>query len=266
MITPPHMNAPQPRNGNLTSHYWLMCAVFSAVLVACTHVAMAQNLVTNGSFAISGGSTTQSFQFGSAGGYAPSGAAAGETLPGWATTSYAYVFTSPAATALGAYNAALYNVTNAPNGGNFIAEDTDPGAPTAITQTVGGLVQGRSYTLSFYWAGAEQTGYSGTSTEKWNVTLGGSPTQSTIQITDPSQGFTGWNAATMTFVATTTGSEVLSFVASSSQAVPPFALLANVSLVQTPEPASAALLAVGIIGLIGLSWRQRASVRGRVAA
>ncbi len=234
---------------------------------------MAQtNLITNGSFAITGGS--QSFQFGTYNGYTPSGSAAGESLAGWASTSYGFVFTPTDTVATGTYgNLSLYSKTTTPSnsftnasptGGNFIAEDSGFNT-TAITQTVSGLTSGKTYTLSFYWAGAQQTGFTGATTEQWQVSLGAS-TLSTQVISVASTGFSGWMYQTMSFVATST-SEQLSFLAiGSPQGVPPFALLSNVSLVAAaaaPEPASATLMFVGIAALVGYSWRRRATARGR---
>ena len=255
------------------NRFW--SAGFSALMIFSAQAAMAQtNLITNGSFAITGGS--QSYQFGTYNGYTPSGSAAGESLAGWASTSFGFVFTPTSTVAVGTFgNLSLYSATNtpgnsfnnaSPTGGNFIAEDSDFGT-FPITQTVNGLVLGKSYTLGFFWAGAQQTGFSGVTTDQWQVTLGNS-TQSTAVVTDPNHGFTGWMYQTFNFVATST-SEQLSFLAvgTPSGSVPPFALLTGVSLVATPEPASAALMFVGIAGLIGLSWRRRASVqRDRLAA
>lgn len=265
---------PSFRMGSRSGVNRFLSAGFSALMIFSAQAAMAQtNLITNGSFAITGGS--QSYQFGTYNGYTPSGSAAGESLAGWASTSYGFVFTPTSTVAVGTYgNLSLYSATTTPSnsfnnasptGGNFIAEDSAFGT-SPITQTVNGLVSGKAYTLGFFWAGAQQSGFSGTTTDQWQVTLGGS-TQSTAVVTDASNGFTGWMYQTFNFVATST-SEQLSFLAIGTPAgVPPFALLTGVSLVATPEPASAALMFVGIAGLIGLSWRRRASVqRDRLAA
>jgi len=255
----------------------LVGAGAAALAMFCAHGAMAQtNLITNGSFAITGGS--QSFQFGTYNGYTPTGSAAGETLAGWASTSYGFVFTPTSTAADSTYgqnNLSLYSTTTTPSttfnnasptGGNFLAEDSDFGT-AAITQTVGGLTAGKYYTLKFSWAGAQQTGFTGVSTDEWQVTLGGSPTQTTSVISVPSQGFTGWQTASMTFLATTTGSETLSFLAAGTPPnnVPAFALLANVSLVAAPEPTGLAVLGVGMAGMVGLARRRRKLVQAKAA-
>ena len=70
------------------------------------------------------------------------------------------------------------------------------------------------------------------------------------------KGFSGWMTETFDYVATSS-TEVLSFLASGSPAgQPPFALLANVSMTQVPEPATWALMLTGLAALAGI-------VRGR---
>lgn len=61
---------------------------------------------------------------------------------------------------------------------------------------------------------------------------------------------------TFSFVATSS-SEVLSFLAGGSPAIPPFVLVANVSMTQAPEPTSAAVLITGFAALAGLGRRRR---------
>jgi len=232
---------------------------FAAMLFAGVS-ARAQNLVTNGNFSSFSTTVTQSFQFGTYGPYTPSA-----TLTGWASAGYNYVFLPSSTTATGYYgNLSLWSpatgasngFTNAsPTGGNFVAADSDYGT-LAITQTINGLVVGRTYTLSFAWAGAQQSGFTGATQDAWQVTLG-STMQQTATVNVASQGFSGWMNQTFNYVATST-SEVLSFLAVGSPAIPPFALLANVSLVAAPEPSGAAALLSGMAGLLGL-----AGYRGR---
>lgn len=98
-------------------------------------------------------------------------------------------------------------------------------------------------------------------TEQWEVNLGdnAATTQDTQIVNNASRGFTGWMDQTFDFVATGP-SDVLSFLANGTPAgVPPFALLANVSITQVPEPASLTVLLSGITGLIGLGWRRHGS-------
>ncbi|HEX4180901.1 MAG TPA: PEPxxWA-CTERM sorting domain-containing protein [Caulobacteraceae bacterium] len=144
---------------------------------------------------------------------------------------------------------------SSPNGGNYIG--SDPSFQNgAISQTIGGLTAGKSYDVSFDWAGAQQAGFTGETTEGWQVSLG-SETHSTAILTTPSMGFTGWQTANLTFTATS-GSEVLSFLAQGGPngSVPPFALLDGVSLTAVPEPATWAFMLVGFGGM-GAAIRSR---------
>lgn len=226
----------------------------------------APNLVTNGSFATPG--VTTSFQFGTYGSYTPP-----QALNGWTSTGYNFVFLPNSTVATGFYgNLSLWSpmsspssangFTNAsPTGGNFIGADSAYGQ-ASISQTISDLTVGHTYAVSFAWAGAQQSGYTAVNgtTEFWAVSFGGT-TQDTQTISVPNKGFSGWLNQTFDFVATSP-SETLSFFATGTPAgVPPFALLANVSVVDTPEPASLAILSTGIAGLIGVARRRRRSTR-----
>jgi PEP-CTERM motif len=223
------------------------------------------NLVQNGSFAVTGGTT--SFQFGTFDGYTPT-----ETLADWSSTGYNFVFlpTSTSANSVyGTANLTLYSSTTSPSnsfnnasptGGNFIGADADYGTEP-ITQTINGLKPGATYAVSFAWAAAQQAGYTGPTTEQWEVNLGSNAatTQDTKVVDNVSTGFSGWMDQTFDFVATAP-SEVLSFLANGTPAgVPPFALLANVSMTQVPEPASLTVMAAGLAGLIVAARRRRGS-------
>lgn len=277
----------------------LLWAAFMALTVLCAPDAMAKQFVQNGSFAITGGSA--SFEFGT---YAPTGSTwngtyNGESMAQWTSASYGFVFNSSSTIAKGTWgDLSLYQsgsiftdenpanpgctsnpVTgatskatsaacgfNGPTGVNFIGSDAQSPYTAKINQPITGLTKGATYTLSFDWAGAQQTNFTGINTEAWTVSLGtvgnGNPAQTTGYVTNQSGGWTGWMTETMTFKATTAQPEVLSFLASSTTttgALPPFALLANVSLV--PEPAGVASMIVGIVGLVGLSWRRRIATR-----
>ena len=120
---------------------------------------------------------------------------------------------------------------------NGPAKDSDfQGVP--ITQTRNGLTVGDKYTVNFYWAGAQQSGFTGASTDQFIVDFGGS-TQSTAMVDVASEGFSGWQHQSFTFTADNT-SDVLSFLASGSvSGVPSFALLDGVSVfAAAPEPAT----------------------------
>ena len=124
-----------------------------------------------------------------------------------------------------------------PTGGNYVAAD---GAYQvgAITQTVSNLFVGSTYSLSFYWAGAQQEGFTGPTTEAWQVSLG-SQTFTTATNNNASHGFTGWVQQTFNFTATATN-EVLSFLAKGTPSgVPPFSVLDGVSMTQVSSPTPA---------------------------
>jgi hypothetical protein len=236
------------------------------ILATVGNAAMAQtNLVQNGNFAITGGTT--SFQFGLTGsGYSPS-----ESMADWTSTGYNFVFLPTSIVASGSSGslslwspnsspASSNGFTNAsPTGGNFIGADSDY-ETEAISQTITGLTVGKTYAVSFAWAGAQQEGtnYTSPTTDQWSVTLGSSGTQSTQVIDVTGKGFSGWMTQTFDYVATSS-TEVLSFLASGSPSgQPPFALLADVSMTQVPEPATWALMLTGLAGLAGIARASRA--------
>jgi hypothetical protein len=183
---------------------------------------------------------------------------------GWATTGYNFLFASGTADTTGATgqygNLKLWGPADgsangmpatSPDGGNFVAAD---GAFQigAIQQTITGLTTGDAYTVGFWWAGAQQSGYNNATTEQWQVSLGGQ-TQSTVVVSNASHGFTGWVHKTFTFTADNT-SDVLSFLAvGTPNGVPPFVLLDGVTVAAAvPEPGSWSLMAGGLALMCGL--------------
>ena len=140
---------------------------------------------------------------------------------------------------------------SSPTGGNYIAAD-GVYQMGSIQQQINGLTLGQTYVLSFYWAGAQQSGFNGITTEQWQVSLG-DLTQKTAIVTNPDHGFTGWQLQTFNFVADSVN-PILSFLAFGTPAgEPPFSLLDGVSLVgpsqsqATPEPGTCALIGLGLL-------------------
>jgi len=222
------------------------------------------NLVQNGDFEET--SIAGSYQFGT--GY-ESGGQPVDTVTAWTTSGYNFVFQSGTSATTGAAgsdgNVKLWGPgdgaanglpDSSPAGGNFIAAD---GAyeVSAISQTIVGLIPGQAAVLTFYWAGAQQSGFTGPTSDQWEVSLG-SQTLYTPVVDLASQGFSGWMTETMTFTPTSS-SEVLSFTAiGTPSGEPPFALLDGVSLT-VPEPASWVLMVSSVTILIFCARRRHRS-------
>ena len=156
-------------------------------------------------------------------------------------------------------NGSANGLTKSPDGGNFVAADgayeVEP-----LTQTITGLTVGQNYAVNFWWAGAQQSGFSGPTTDLWTVGLNpvgqSSDTQSTGTVSLPSHGFTGWQQQTFNYTATS-NTEVLSFLATGTpNGEPPFALLDGVSMIATPEPSSFITMGVGAL-VLGMFIRRR---------
>jgi hypothetical protein len=224
------------------------------------------DLITNGSFEINGG-------IGQLG--------VNTTATGWTVapdssnhtgSTYGFIFGNSTAFSTGSSGVALIGA-NPPDGTteghSFYGEDTTY-QTTLLEQTVSGLTVGKEYALTFEWAGAQQVGFSGATTDKWVATLG-SQAESTIVVTNPSHGFTGWMDATLDFTATST-SELLTLdgvgtclaggCGETVSGAPPFALIDSVALNGVPEPSTWAMMLLGFAGLgyAGLRNRRRSAI------
>ena len=140
---------------------------------------------------------------------------------------------------------------------------------------------GRTYTLTFDYAAAQQFDYDGNTIDMWDVTLGGQ-TIATTHIDLPSHGFSGWETESVTFTYDGEGQNpgLLSFVNNgmggcnanftncaptdpAASGGPPFSLLDGVSLSSSvPEPSTWAMMLLGFTGLAhaGLRNRRRAAI------
>jgi hypothetical protein len=197
------------------------------------------------------------------------GTAGNTTATGWSvaagnTASYEFVMANATTGGPGQYgNVSLWDQANGGNtwngltahGGNFAALD---GAfqDSALSQTITGLTVGKTYTLSFDYAFAQQQGFDGSTTQNLEVSLGGF-NNTTANITLGNHAFSGWTTATFNIVATQ-ATETLSFFSVASPQLPPFALVSNVSLTGgVPEPATWAMMLVGFGGLGAVARMRR---------
>lgn len=155
-----------------------------------------------------------------------------------------------------------------PDGGHYLVLDGASGyRGTGIFQTLTGLTVGQQYAVSFYWASGQQAGYDGATDEWMQVNFGSSTTnyqsQSTAHANNVSRGFTDWAKQTFVFTADAT-SDTLNFLAMSSNpgGLPPMVLLDGVAFNAVPEPASMAMVGLGL----GIAVVARRARRGAVAS
>ena len=197
------------------------------------------------------------------------------TLTGWTlpapSDSYTFVFDGNADTtgANGQYggislwgpnNGSANDLTVSPDGGYYVAMDSAFQNNGPLAQTITGLTAGSTYTVGFYYAGAQQKDYTGATTDYWKVGFG-TQYQNTTTLNIASKGFSGWNYASLSFVANAS-SEVLSFLAIGSPAgVHPFALLDGVNVTSTPTstpiPGAIFFVAPALAGVFGFSRRKQ---------
>jgi len=229
-------------------------------------------LIVGFTTALALGSTAQASQFVVNGDFTQLSNGVGQvnnntTVTGWTDSAngYNFIFSQADQASPGQYGGVtLWDQANggtstwnglAAGPGNFAALD---GAfqNAALTQTITGLTVGNTYDLSFAYAFSQQNGFDGDTIQNLTVSLGAiSSTSPDYNL--PSHNFSGWGGFNALITATST-SEVLSFLAYGNKPVPPFALVSNVSLTSVPEPATWAMMLIGLGGLGALARRRRA--------
>jgi len=264
-------------NSNVRRGQLIAMIVFTALALSISaRCASAANLVVNGNFQFwTGGLSGAPSQLGD------SGTGGYTKLTAWTVGSgssglLAFLFTPGAADTTGDHDVRFNDTfqlwgpgaggggvanglpATSPDGGNYIALDAAPTyRGSGISQTLTGLTAGQKYTVTFYWAAAQQHGFDGATTEGVQVTFG-SQTQSTTTINLPSHGFSGWMTAALQFTADG-ATDTLNFLATGGpDGLPPFVLLDGVSVQPAPEPATLALMFGGVLaGVSLLRWRRR---------
>jgi len=225
------------------------------------------NLVTNGTLAAT--TFTTNNQFGTGFG--------GQGVTGWTGNGgYNLFFFNGTATTISAnsqydngagtgsemlWGTSLFTGSS-PGNYNMVALDGDQSingaGGGAIGQTINGLAAGTNYAVTFEWGAGQLQSRSGPTTDYLKVSLGGE-TLDTNQLSNPSKGFTGWYTETLIFSATA-ASEFLQFVSiGGPDGLPPIAVLTDIQMVAAPEPASLALLGIGLVGVAAVRRRRALS-------
>ncbi len=235
-------------------------AMATLVAMASVSAANAANLVTNGSFESS--TYTSNTQFGS--GFGGDGVTGwtGRGPDGYTSLQMYYIGgTQTTTNAVNIYGDPLaYFSTSfsalSPDGGNFVAFDADPTYHGAVSQTIDGLVVGKAYDLSFYWAGSQWLNRTGPTFEQIGVTFG-NDTAATSIVNIGTHEFSGWQTAKFRFTATSASQLLTLFGNGGPGGLPPVAALDGVSLTAAvPDAATWVMLLAGF-GLTGLVARRR---------
>jgi hypothetical protein len=227
-------------------------AATAALMLTGTSAMATVELVTNGSFELT--SATTKTKFGAA------------NVTGWTIdkpNSLTYLDT-PGTADNGSY-LAVYGPfpTTSQDGGNFVMMDGDPGYSATISQVISGLTVGQVYLLTFDQAAGQQQGFTGPTTERWQVNFG---TQSYLsdQYSLAQGGVGQWQQQSMYFTASA-ATQTLSFLAKGTpNGAPPIAFLDGVSMSAAPEPGTWGMMVLGF-GAIGVATRRRRTLGSAVA-
>jgi hypothetical protein len=177
-------------------------------------------------------------------------------------------------------------------GYNAVEADANPEYEEGFNYQLTGLTPGETYSLSFYQAASQQSGFGNglNTTEQWIVSLGtggfttcfgcgaynsyygsnestysntdpGASIVATTKMTTPSDGLTNWNFVTIDLTADA-ATQYLSFLAWGNDGttinLPPIAFLTGVNSAPglVPEPSTWVMMGLGFAGLAFMGRRQ----------
>jgi hypothetical protein len=177
----------------------------------------------------------------------------------------------------------------APLPGNFVEADGNPVYEDSFSYQLHGLTVGQRYSLSFFQAAGQQTGFHGATTNQWIVGLGVTGSKFTTTsigggfdqyhysdsngsvavsplMSVPTESAVPWEQVTV-YLTADNANDVVTFLAwgdnGNTANLPPIAFLdigANGSAVATPEPAGLSLMVIGMIGFGAYRLRRRAKL------